>query len=119
MYVYKRKWRDFNCYGIDMFIGMFGHGKTLSMTHYARQLYKRFGDTLLFVSNYKLFGIPYVPLVNFNQLLEIGEDKPKYYSDDEIKAGAIPAFYYDDEHNILDKYKEYKEFRYIRVPLSI
>lgn len=88
------------------------------MTHYARQLYKRFGDTLLFVSNYKLFGIPYVPLVNFNQLLEIGEDKPKYYSEEEIKTGALPSFYYDEDHNILDKYKEYKEYRFIRVKID-
>ena len=30
-YFKYRKWEEFNYYGIDMFIGMFGHGKTLSM----------------------------------------------------------------------------------------
>ena len=79
MYVWHRKWRDFKCYGIDMFVGMFGHGKTLSMTHKAYKLYKKFGDSLLFVSNYELKGIPYVPLVNFNQLLQIGQDDSGKY----------------------------------------
>ena len=35
-YFSKKKWKDFNYYGIDMFVGMFGHGKTLSMTHKAK-----------------------------------------------------------------------------------
>ena len=35
-YFRYKKWKLFNLYGIDMFIGMFGHGKTLSMTHKAK-----------------------------------------------------------------------------------
>ncbi len=72
-YFRERKWRLFNYYGIDMYVAMFGHGKTLSMTHKARQLYRKFGDSLTFYSNYQLKGIPYVPLVNFNQLVDLGE----------------------------------------------
>jgi hypothetical protein len=87
-----------------MFIGMFGHGKTLSMTHKARKLYKKFGNTILFISNYKLYGIPYVPLVNFNQLLELGEEQDDYYSEEEIKNGKIPLWYYDKDGNIYDEY---------------
>lgn len=56
-----------------MFIGMFGHGKTLSMTHHAYNIYKRFGDKVRFISNYQLNGIPYIPLTNFNQLVGLGE----------------------------------------------
>lgn len=103
-YVWHRKWRDFKCYGIDMFVGMFGHGKTLSMTHKAYKLYKKFGDSLLFVSNYELKGIPYVPLVNFNQLLALGAEQSDYYTDEELEKFAPPNFYYDDDGNIKDEY---------------
>lgn len=78
-YIRLQKWKEFNCYGIDMFIGMFGHGKTLSMTHRARILYEAFGDNLRFISNYKLNDIPYIPLINFNQLVDLGEEEDSKY----------------------------------------
>ena len=65
---------EFDLYGIEMFIGMFGHGKTLSMTHKANQIYKRFGDQVRFISNYELKNIPYIPLINFEQLVDLGDD---------------------------------------------
>lgn len=74
-YFRDKKWNTFNYYGIDLFIGMFGHGKTLSMTHKARQIYKQFGNKVRFISNYKLQDIPYIPLTNFNQIVEIGEEQ--------------------------------------------
>lgn len=74
-YIKEKKWKKFNLYGIDMFIGMFGHGKTLSMTHQARCIYKQFGDSIRFISNYELKGIPYEPLINFNQLVDLGESE--------------------------------------------
>lgn len=104
MYLYKRKWRIFNEYGIKMFVGMFGHGKTLSMTHKARLLYKQFGDSLLFISNYKLYDIPYVPLKNFNQLLSLGEKQDDFYTDDDIKNGLVPSYYYNDNNKIKKEY---------------
>lgn len=64
---------------IYLFIGMFGHGKTLSMTHHALKIYERFGDQVRFISNYQLIGIPYIPLTNFNQLVEIGEEEDSPY----------------------------------------
>lgn len=111
-YIRYKKWRRFKEYGIHMYIGMFGHGKTLSMTHRARKLYKKYGNTLLFVSNYSLFDIPYVPLVNFNQLMELGEEKPPHYSYREFKNGSIPFWYYDDEGRIKPEYVIYKIRRY-------
>ena len=78
-YIRYQKWKEFNKYGILMFIGMFGHGKTLSMTHQARLLYKQYGDKLRFISNYELFDIPYIPLINFNQLVDIGEEEDSPY----------------------------------------
>lgn len=76
-YIRYQKWKRFSCFGIDMFIGMFGKGKTLSMVHTARRLYKRYGDSLVFFSNFKLEDIPYIQLVNFNQLVNLGEEMPE------------------------------------------
>lgn len=71
-YIKEKRWEIFGKYGIDMFIGMFGAGKTLTMTHQATLLYKKYGDDLRFISNYHLTGIPYIPLENFHQLLDLG-----------------------------------------------
>ena len=57
---------------------MFGHGKTLSMTHRARLIYDQFGDDVRFISNYELKDIPYIPLINFNQLVDLGEQEDDY-----------------------------------------
>ena len=76
-YIRDKKWKNFSCFGIDMFIGMFGKGKTLSMVHVARKLYKKYGDSLIFYSNFKLEDIPYKPLINFNQLVDLGEEMPE------------------------------------------
>lgn len=78
-YIKNKRWLEFNYYGIEMYIGMFGHGKTLSMTHTARLIYERFGDSVRFISNYKLNDIPYIPLINFNQLVDIGEEENNKY----------------------------------------
>lgn len=58
-------------HGISMYIGMFGTGKTLTMTHYARSLYDYFDGNVRILSNYHLNDIPYIPLVNFNQIAEL------------------------------------------------
>lgn len=74
-YFVHQKWKDFHEYGVKMYVGMFGHGKTLSMVHEARKLYQLYGDTLVFISNFELKGIPFIPLINFNQLVELGEQE--------------------------------------------
>ena len=73
-YFLEKKWRLFGYYGIDLFCGMFGKGKTLTMTHRAKKLYKQYGDSLRFISNYHLNNIPYISLINFNQLVDLGTD---------------------------------------------
>lgn len=75
-YIRLKQWRDFRCFGIDMFIGMFGKGKTLTMVSRAESLYAKYGDSLVFLSNFKLNNIPYIPLVNFNQLVDLGAEMP-------------------------------------------
>ena len=77
-YFREKEWENFGLYGIDMYINMFGAGKTLSMTHKASQLYKHFGDNLRFISNYHLVDIPYIPLINFQQLVDLGTDDSEY-----------------------------------------
>lgn len=77
-YFKLKEWEKFGYFGIDMFVNMFAHGKTLSMTHRATQIYKRYGDSIRFISNYHLTNIPYIPLVNFNQLVDLGTDDSDY-----------------------------------------
>ena len=104
-YIKEKKWNDFNYFGIDMFIGMFGHGKTLSMTSKARKLYRKYGNSIRFVSNYELKDIPYIPLVNFNQIVNLGrealEDIPKYFESDD----TLPLHYYDDKGRVKKEYR--------------
>lgn len=78
-YFKDKKYAEYNEYGISIFVNMFGAGKTLSMTHKATQLYDRYGDKLRFISNYHLSNIPYIPLVSFKQLVDLGtiEDDDK------------------------------------------
>lgn len=76
LYFKDRKYKQKSFpYGIDVFCGMFGHGKTLSMTHRANQLYKAFKGEVLFISNYKLKNIPHIDLISFKQLVDLGEDQ--------------------------------------------
>ena len=103
-YIYNKKWRNFNYYGIDMFIGMFGHGKTLCATHKARMIYKRFGNRVRFISNYKLLGIPYIPLINFQQIVQLEYDTSDY-------AGTVILI--DEIEDVLS-HRNYKDF-----PLSM
>lgn len=101
LYFKERKWKFFTEYGIDMYVGMFGHGKTLSMTHKARQLYALYGDSIDFISNFELKGIPYTPLVNFNQLVDLGEE-PK-----EGKQGTVVLI---DEISSVLSHRNYASF---------
>ena len=63
---------------------MFGKGKTLAMTHRAESLYKRYGNSLRFISNYHLNNIPYIPLINFKQLVDLGDE-----GDDSPYVGTV------------------------------
>lgn len=77
MYFKEKRWKRFNKYGIRIYTGMFGRGKTLTSTFYARKWYKKYGNSLLFLSNYKLSDIPYTQLISFEQLVLIQENWQK------------------------------------------
>ena len=116
LYFKEKKWKDFDYYGIYMYIGMFGHGKTLSMTMKAKRLYEKYGDSIRFVSNYELKGIPYIPLKNFNQIVDLGKEaiqadkQGKYYTDEELEEISkglkqVPPFFLDEKGNIKKEYR--------------
>lgn len=65
-------------FGIDIFVGMFGTGKTLSMVHRARMIYRIYGDKVRILSNIDLVDIPYIPLINFNQIVQLQEDNDNF-----------------------------------------
>lgn len=86
---YKR-WREFKRYGkIMCYCGLFGAGKTLSMTHFVRMLYEQYNNQKVYdfenkkwviqhihiISNYALEDIPYTPLVCEEQLYNIQQPK--------------------------------------------
>lgn len=78
-YIKYKRWKEWDLCGIDLYCGMFGTGKTLSMTHRAREIYKFYGDRLRYISNYELTDIPYIPLINFNQLVDLGNEEDIKY----------------------------------------
>lgn len=74
-----KRWKTNNFpYGIDLYIGMFGSGKTLTMTHRARLLYQAYGGQVRILSNYHLNDIPYIPLINFNQICDLEDNNDQY-----------------------------------------
>ena len=74
-----KRWKERSFpYGIHLYCGMFGTGKTLTMTHRARMIYHAYGGKVRILSNYHLTDIPYIPLINFNQICELEEDQGEY-----------------------------------------
>ncbi|WP_069650996.1 zonular occludens toxin domain-containing protein [Caloranaerobacter ferrireducens] len=73
-YVKYREWEKFNLYGLYIWIGMFGTGKTISMVKTAYDLCKKYKD-LKILTNIKLTGFPkhtkIIPLTNYDQIIEI------------------------------------------------
>lgn len=73
LYFKYKKWEEFNYFGIDLFCGYFGKGKTLSVVIRANQLYQKYGDEIKFLSNIHLTNIPYEKLTNFKQIEDLQE----------------------------------------------
>lgn len=71
-YIVHKKWKLWNGYGIKMYIGLFGKGKTLSAVHYVVKSAKKYKLNVL--SNIKLSGIEYTPLVNYQQIIDAPAD---------------------------------------------
>jgi hypothetical protein len=82
-YIIHRKWKEFHGYGLDIYIGYFGQGKTLSAVNYVVDMYYRYGVTVY--SNIKL-SIPYIPLENFQQIVDAEHEKGTLVLIDEIST---------------------------------
>lgn len=67
-YFRYRKWNHWNGFGLNIYVGMFGRGKTLSATKYVLSQAKRY--KLNVISNIKLNGYPYTPLTNWQQIVD-------------------------------------------------
>lgn len=67
-YIRYRKWNQWNGFGLNIYVGMFGKGKTLSATKYVIANAKRYNLNVL--SNIKLNGIEYIPLTNWQQIVD-------------------------------------------------
>lgn len=67
-YFKYKKWNNWNGFGLSIYVGMFGRGKTLSATKYVLRIAKRY--KLNVISNIKLNGYPYTPLTNWQEIVD-------------------------------------------------
>lgn len=66
-YAVHRRWREWHGYGLNIYIGMFGKGKSLSASSWVISQARKY--RLHCISNVKLSGIDYEPLVNYQQII--------------------------------------------------
>lgn len=67
-YFKYREWRNWGGFGLRIYVGMFGTGKSLSAVRYVRANARKYG--LNVISNIVLKDIPYTPLVNYKQIID-------------------------------------------------
>lgn len=67
-YIKYKKWNDWTGFGLNIYVGMFGRGKTLSATKFVLSQAKRY--KLNVISNIKLNGYPYTPLTNWQEIVD-------------------------------------------------
>lgn len=107
-YIRFKKWQDWKYYGIYDFCGYFGKGKTLSATALTIKIvnkYKKYGKKVRVISNYDLKFIDYIPLENFQQIVELG--KMACNGQDTEYAGTIVLI---DEIEFLLSHRNYAKF---------
>lgn len=67
-YFRYRKWKEWSGFGLRIYVGMFGTGKSLSAVRYVRSQAVRYH--LNVISNIVLKDIEYTPLVNYQQIID-------------------------------------------------
>lgn len=69
-----KEWLNFNGFGLKIYVGLFGAGKTISMIEKAYRIAKAFPQVKI-LTNMKLEGFPkhtkIIPLTNFKQIIDI------------------------------------------------
>lgn len=72
-YYKNKEWTIFEGFGLHIFIGLFGKGKTISMVETAYNIAKRYPQVKIY-SNIKLMGFPehteIIRLINYHQIIE-------------------------------------------------
>ena len=82
-------WRFFrnpkkvHLYGIWLYCGLYGQGKTMALTEYLTRMRKKYGDKIYISTNYGFKGEDF-PLINWKDLLT-EYDKPVIFGYDEIQ----------------------------------
>jgi hypothetical protein len=76
-YFKNKEWKDFKGYGLHIYVGLFGAGKTISMVEKARRIAKAYPQVTI-LTNIKLFDFPehskIEPLINFKQIIDAPGD---------------------------------------------
>ena len=88
---------------INVYVGLFGSGKTLSAVHDARIFYDTYNDRRVFddrigkfvtqkveiLSNVDLKGIPYIPFTGLKQIVEIAKKKHESDAKNNVRTVTI------------------------------
>lgn len=69
MYIKGRKWKKYANYGIYIYGGLYGGGKSLSISKYCEEIYRHY-DNVKFISNIDLHNVPYTKFEFFEQLMD-------------------------------------------------
>ena len=67
-YIKNKGWTVWNGFGLRIYVGLFGTGKTLSAVRYVTNNASRYHLNVL--SNIHLNDVSYTPLVNYNQIID-------------------------------------------------
>lgn len=80
---FKNPHKDLHLYGIWLYCGLYGGGKTMALTQYLSKMRKRYGDRIYISTNY---GFKYedFPLESWRELLTT-YDRPVIFGYDEIQ----------------------------------
>ena len=98
-YIKYRRWREYKKYGtLSIFNGLFGKGKTLSSTYFARKIYKKYNGKKVYdfkdkcwkiqhinvVTNVDIKDIPYMKLNSLNDIVTLSE-----YPNDNVSVWLV------------------------------
>lgn len=71
-YFRYKEWKNFTGFGLHIYVGLFGKGKTISMVHQAYGIAKRYPQVKIY-TNIKLLNFPkhteIIQLTNYNQII--------------------------------------------------
>lgn len=76
-FVKYKQWKIFPYYGLEMYIGLFGAGKSIALTKRAYKICKRYPQVTLY-TNYEIKNFPahtkIIPLTNYQQIVDAPAD---------------------------------------------